>query len=73
MSADLWEDTPEIRKRYIEVLDRMRRLQAELGLEPKTIEQRAQELKVRKAAEAQAAEFRSTIKARPKPVWKHKL
>lgn len=48
MSGDLWALTPELQKRYNEIVAHTRRLQAELGITPMTLEQRLEQGRQRK-------------------------
>ncbi len=63
-----WALTPELQKKYDEVLAETRRLQAEFGITPMTLEERALAYQKRKAEEAQ---MKSTLGARrPPPKWR---
>ncbi len=63
-----WALTPELQKKYDEVLAETRRLQAEFGITPMTLEERAAAYQKRKAEEAQ---MKSTLGARrPPPKWR---
>ena len=70
-----WSFPPDIQAQYDRVLAQTRRLQAELGIEPKTIEQRAadyikkqQEEKRRQEELAKLTQL--TGQRRPPPKWK---
>lgn len=70
-----WSLPPDLQKQYDKVLANIRRLQAELGIEPRTLEQRHQDYLKRKAEEQRRAEELARIKAltgtrRPPPKWK---
>lgn len=51
-----WSLPPDLQKRYDEILATTRRLQAELGIEPRTLEQRYQDYLKRKEDERRQAE-----------------
>ena len=70
-----WSLPPDLQKQYNKVLSNIRRLQKELGIEPRTLEQRHQDYLKRKAEEQRQAEELAKIKAlagqrRPPPRWK---
>lgn len=70
-----WSFPPELQKRYEEILATTRRLQQELGIEPRTIEQRYQDYLKRQAEEQRRAAELEKLKAttgnrRPPPRWK---
>ena len=58
----------ENQKKYDEVTTEIRRLQAEMGIKPMTIEERAAEYEKKKAEQARLAAQLST--RRPLPKWK---
>ncbi len=63
-----WSLTPELQKKFEEVQAQTRRLQAEFGITPMTLEERAAAYQKRKAEEAQ---MKSTLGARrPPPKWR---
>ncbi len=63
-----WSLTPELQKKFEEVQAQTRRLQAEFGITPMTLEERALAYQKRKAEEAQ---MKSTLGARrPPPKWR---
>ena len=63
-----WSLTPELQKKFEEVQAQTRRLQAEFGITPMTLEERAAAYQKRKAEEAQ---IKSTLGARrPPPKWR---
>ncbi len=63
-----WTFSPENQKKYDDVLARNRRLQAELGIESRTIEQRAQDYVER---QKKIEEFNKLMGTRrPAPKWK---
>ena len=63
-----WSLTPELQKKFEEVQAQTRRLQAEFGITPMTLEERAAAYEKRKAEEAQ---IKSTLGARrPPPKWR---
>lgn len=75
MSQDLWSDDPELQKRYQRILAQTRRLQAELGIKPRTIEERYQDYLKRQEEEKRRQEelkkFQSVIgQKRPIPNWR---
>jgi hypothetical protein len=77
MSADLWLDDPKIQQQYIRVLEHTRRLQAELGIKPRTIEERCQDYRKRKEEEQRRQEelqrySKLVGSARPPLRWKVK-
>lgn len=51
MSAELWADNPELQKRFEAIQAQTRQLQKELGIEPKTLEQRQKEYRQRRQQE----------------------
>lgn len=63
-----WSLTPELQKRFEEVQAQTRRLQAEFGITPMTLEERAAAYEKRKAEEAQATLILG--QRRPPPRWK---
>ena len=70
-----WSLPPELQKKYNEVVALTRKLQIELGIEPKTIEQRYQDYLVRqeeKEKQRQELEKLKTLvqNRRPPPRWK---
>lgn len=63
-----WSLTPELQKKFEEVQAQTRRLQAEFGITPMTLEERAAAYEKRKAEEAQ---IKLTLGARrPPPNWR---
>lgn len=75
MSSELWGDNPELQRRLEEVQANIRRLQAEFGISPRTIEERARDYELKKAEEARKTEelkkFNGLIGTiRPAPKWK---
>lgn len=70
-----WSFPPDLQKRYDEILATTRRLQKELGIEPRTLEQRHQDYLKRKEEEQRRAAELEKLKAitgtrRPAPRWK---
>jgi 5'-deoxynucleotidase YfbR-like HD superfamily hydrolase len=70
-----WELNPELQKKYDEVVARISQLQIELGVKPRSIEERYQDYLSKKAEEDRRAEeikkLQSGIsKMRPPPKWK---
>ncbi len=63
-----WSLTPELQKKFEEVQAQTRRLQAEFGITPMTLEERAAADQKRKAEEAQAKQMLG--QRRPPPRWK---
>jgi hypothetical protein len=63
-----WSLTPELQKKFEEVQAQTRRLQAEFGITPMTLEERAAAYQKRKAEEAQAKKMLG--QRRPPPKWK---
>lgn len=63
-----WSLTPELQKRFEQVQAQTRRLQAEFGITPMTLEERAAAYEKRKAEEAQAKLILG--QRRPPPRWK---
>ncbi len=63
-----WSLTPELQKKFEEVQAQTRRLQAEFGITPMTLEERAAAYEKRKAEEAQAKQMLG--QRRPPPRWK---
>ncbi len=63
-----WSLTPELQKKFEEVQAQTRRLQAEFGITPMTLEERAAAYQKRKAEEAQAKQMLG--QRRPPPRWK---
>ena len=63
-----WSFPPELQAQYDRVLAQTRRLQAELGIKPMTIEERAAAYEKRKREEAA---LKTTLGVRrPPPKWK---
>lgn len=54
MSANLWDNDPELQKRFDSIRAEIKRLQAEFGIEPRTIEQRYADMLQRQQQEAAA-------------------
>jgi hypothetical protein len=67
MSSELWADNPEIQKRYNEIIANIRRLQAEFGIEPRTLEQRRHDYLIKKAEEQKRKEELAKINSIPRP------
>ncbi len=70
-----WSFPPDLQKRYEEVSARIRQLQAEFGITPRTLEERYQDYQKRKLEEQKKAEelakFKElTVAKRPPPKWK---
>lgn len=70
-----WIFPPELQERYDRLLVQIRSLQEQLGIEPRTIEQRYQDYLKKKEEEQRQAEelkkFEQLIaKRRPPPRWK---
>lgn len=70
-----WSFPPDLQKKYDEVSAKIRQLQQELGIQPRTLEQRYQDYLKRKEEEKKKAEELEKIKAltanrRPPPKWK---
>lgn len=70
-----WELPPDLQQKFDEVQAHTRRLQIELGVEPKTIEQRHQDYLKRQAEEQRRQEELKKLeqrigKHRPPPKWK---
>lgn len=63
-----WSLTPELQKRFEQVQAQTRKLQAELGVTPMTLEERAAAYAKRKEEEAQAKQILG--QRRPPPRWK---
>jgi hypothetical protein len=63
-----WGLNSENQKKYDEVTAEIRRLQCEMGIKPRTIEERAAEYEKKKAEQARLAAQLST--RRPLPKWK---
>ena len=63
-----WALTPELQKKYDEVVAHTRRLQAEMGITPMTLEERAAAYAKKKEEEAKAKAM--IVKMRPPPKWK---
>ncbi len=63
-----WGLDPENQKKYDEVTANIRRLQAEMGITPMTIAERAADLQKKKAAQALISAQLGMV--RPKPKWK---
>lgn len=75
MPSELWGNDPELQRRFEEIRADIRRLQAEFGITPRTLEERARDYELRKAEEVRKAEelakFNSTVGIRrPVPKWK---
>ena len=52
MNLDIWNDSPDLKERIVKIIEHQRRLQELLGIEPLTIEQRAERYRIRKEQEA---------------------
>ena len=63
-----WALTPELQKKYEEVVAHTRRLQKEMGITPMTLEERAAAYAKKKEDEAKAKAM--VVKMRPPPKWK---
>ena len=63
-----WALTPELQKKYEEVVAHTRRLQKEMGITPMTLEERAAHYAKKKEEEAKAKAM--VVKMRPPPKWK---
>ena len=73
MAEQLFPD--EIQQRYEQILAQTRKLQAEFGITPRTLEQRHQDYITRKAEEARKAEELAKFNniagpRRPAPKWR---
>lgn len=66
MPSELWTDNPEIQKRYNKIIADIRRLQAEFGIEPRTLEQRSRDYLIKKAEEQRRKEELDKINSLPK-------
>lgn len=70
-----WSFPPEIQAQYDRVVAQTRKLQKELGVEPRTLEQRYQDYLIRKEEEKQKQLELEKLQAlkltrRPPPKWK---
>jgi hypothetical protein len=70
-----WSFPPDIQKRYEEILAQTRRLQKELGITPRTLEERARDYELRKLEEQKKTDeldkFKQLVgQQRPVPKWK---
>lgn len=70
-----WSFPPELQAQYDRVVAQTRRLQRDLGVEPKTMEQRYQDYLERQAEEQRRQEEQKKLeeligKHRPAPRWK---
>ncbi len=70
-----WALTPELQKKFDEVVARTRRLQAELGVQPMTLEERAAAYEKKREEIARRQQELEEIqqriaKQRPPPKWK---
>ncbi len=63
-----WNLTPENQKKYDEVVAHTRRLQAELGIKPRTIEERARDYAEKQKQVEELKKLMSN--RRPPPKWK---
>jgi len=54
MNLEVWDNNPELKKRFEKIIEDQRRLQLLLGLQPKTLEQRITEYQEKKRLEAEA-------------------
>lgn len=63
-----WNLNPENQKKYDEVLANNRRMQEILGIEPRTLEQRAADYQRKKAERAELTKLMGN--RRPPPKWK---
>jgi len=70
-----WSLSADLQTKYNDILERNRKLQLELGIVPRTLEQRAQDYEKKKLEREQAAQELARLKAltanrRPPPRWK---
>lgn len=66
-----WSLPPDLQAYYDRVTADIRRLQAELGIEPMTLEERHQAYIKRKEQEARLEQLKqAALKRRPLPKWK---
>lgn len=63
-----WSFPPDIQAQYDRVLAQTRKLQAELGITPMTLDERAEAYTKRKQQEEEIKKF--TLHRRPPPKWK---
>lgn len=63
-----WSFNEENQKKYDEVLANIRRMQAVMGIEPRTIEQRAADYQRKRAEKEELTKLMG--KRRPPPKWK---
>ena len=75
MSSELWGNDPELQRRFEEIQATTRRLQAELGITPRSLEERARDYELKRAEQARKEEelkkFNSLIaNRRPPPKWR---
>ena len=63
-----WSLNPENQKKYDEVMANNRRMQEILGIEPRTLEQRAADYQRKKAEQDELKKLMG--KRRPPPKWK---
>lgn len=75
MSSELWSNDPELQRQFEEIQATTRRMQAEFGIVPRTLEERARDYELKKAEEARRAEELKKLKQtigqhRPVPKWK---
>jgi transcriptional regulator of met regulon len=70
-----WSLPPDLQKKHDEIVARTRELQKELGIKPRTIEERYQDYLTREAEKQRRAEelakfTQSLSQRRPPPNWK---
>ena len=63
-----WSFDEENQKKYDKVIADIRRLQAEFGISPRTLEERAADYEKKRAEQAKLTELMG--KRRPPPKWK---
>jgi hypothetical protein len=63
-----WDLNDENQKKYDEVTTNIRRLQIEMGIEPRTLAERAEEYQKKKVSQVQITAQLGMV--RPKPKWK---
>jgi len=67
MSSELWADNPELQKQYNKIVIETRRLQAELGVKPRTLAERHADLLKRQEEERKIQEQLKIINSIPRP------
>jgi hypothetical protein len=72
---DLWKDNPELAQRYNKILEQTRRLQAEFGIVPRTLEERICDFHIKKQQEQQRKVELAKLTAikRPLPISKMRV